>query len=297
MTLYISFLYTIIVLIWGTSWFGIKMQLGIVAPEVSVVYRFLIASVILGIFCVVTKRRLKFSKRDHVFLVLQGLFQFSLNYQFFYAATQKLPSSWLVSLALSVIVGVNIVNMAIFFHQPIQAKTVIASLIGLTGLTLVFWPEIMKVSATAEIWIGFALSLLGTICASLGTMVAVRHHKVGIPIISSTLWGMMYGTLFSALFVVVKGTPITMDWSARYLSSMMYLSIFATIIGFATYFSLIQKIGADKAAYSSLLYPLVALVISTIYEQYHWSLLVIIGIVLVLAGNVMILYKPRPKQP
>lgn len=292
MKLYILFLYIIMVLIWGTSWIGIKLQLGIVPPELSVVYRFMIASIILWAFCLVAKKQLRFSTRNHVFFALQGFFQFCLNYQFFYIASESLTSG-VVSLALSTITVMNIINAAIFFRQPISAKGLVAALVGLLGLALVFWPEVNNAQNSSRTWIGLVFALSGTLCASLGTMTAVRHNKAKIPIISSTLFAMTYGALFSGIFACFHGTPLIMDWSGRYVASMLYLAIPATILAFGIYFFLIKNIGADKASYATLFFPIVALIISTIFENYHWSLLAIMGVVLVLGGNVMILYKPQ----
>ncbi len=295
MKLYISFLYGVMILIWGTSWLGIKLQLGVVAPELSVVYRFVLASLIMWIFAVISRQRIRFSRYNHAMFAIHGFFQFCLNYQFFYLATEYLTSG-LVSVALSAIIVLNIFNAALFFGQKISPQALLASMIGLTGLALVFWPELTATQGTVKSWIGLGFSMGGTLCGSLGTMMAMRHGRANISIISSTLWAMTYGALFSATFALAKGTPVTMDWSVQYITALVYLSIFATILAFGIYFYLIKKIGANKTSYATLFFPLVALTISTIFEDYHWPWLAMIGVIMVLAGNITILYKPKQRH-
>jgi drug/metabolite transporter (DMT)-like permease len=289
----VTLLYVVVVAIWGSSWLGIKFQLGVVAPELSIVYRFLLAAGILLVFCVVTRRRLRFSRRDHLFFAAQGLTLFSLNYLLFYVAAGYVTSG-LLAVAFSTITVMNIGNGALFFHTPTDRRVVFAALAGIVGLGLVYWPEIVGVELSHAALIGLGLSIVATYLASLGNMVSVRHKAQAIPVIEANALGMSYGAGFALLFAIGRGAPFAFDWSAGYVLSLVYLALFASVFGFGAYLTLLQKIGADRAAYSSVLFPLVALGLSTLVEGYRWTPLAAIGVALVLAGNLVVLRRPKP---
>ncbi len=285
-------LYLITVLIWGTSWYAMELQLGVVALELSVVYRYLIAAGFLLLFCLATGRRLRFGRVAHGYMAAQGLLLFSLNYLLFYWAATYLVSG-LLAVCFSTIVVMNIVNGALFFRQPVDPIVAVAALLGLGGLGLVFWPEIAGVELSHAAAFGLLLSLVATYAASLGNMISVRYKQLGIPVIESNALGMAYGALFTLLVVLVRGVPITFDPSPAYVGSLLYLALFGSVIGFGSYLTLVQRIGADRAAYTSVLFPVVALGMSTLLEGYRWSLPAACGVALVLAGNLLVLARPR----
>lgn len=288
----VTLLYVVVVAIWGSSWLGIKFQLGVVAPELSIVYRFLLAAGILVAFCAVTRRRLRFSRRDHLFFAAQGLTLFSLNYLLFYVAAGYVTSG-LLAVAFSTITVMNIGNGALFFRAPIDRRVVFAALAGIVGLGLVYWPEIVGVELSHAALVGLGLSIAATYSASLGNMVSVRHKARAIPVVEANAFGMSYGAGFALLFAIGRGAPLAFDPSAGYVLSLAYLALFASVFGFGAYLTLLQRIGADRAAYSSVLFPLVALGLSTLVEGYRWTPLAAIGVVLVLAGNLVVLRRPK----
>lgn len=288
----VTLLYVVVVAIWGSSWLGIKFQLGVVAPELSIVYRFLLAAGILMVFCAVTRRRLRFSGRDHLFFAAQGLTLFSLNYLLFYVAAGYVTSG-LLAVAFATITVMNIGNGALFFRTPIDARVAVAALAGIIGLGLVYWPEIVGVELSHAAMIGLGLSIVATYLASLGNMVSVRHKTRAIPVLEANALGMSYGAGFALLFAIGRDAPFAFDWSAGYVLSLVYLALFASVFGFGAYLTLLQRIGADRAAYSSVLFPLVALALSTLVEGYRWTPLAAIGVALVLAGNLVVLRRPR----
>lgn len=288
----VTLLYVVVVAIWGSSWLGIKFQLGVVAPELSIVYRFLLAAGILMVFCTVTRRRLRFSGRDHLFFAAQGLTLFSLNYLLFYVAAGYVTSG-LLAVAFATITVMNIGNGALFFRTPIDARVAVAALAGIIGLGLVYWPEIVGVELSHAAMIGLGLSIVATYLASLGNMVSVRHKTRAIPVLEANALGMSYGAGFALLFAIGRDAPFAFDWSAGYVLSLVYLALFASVFGFGAYLTLLQRIGADRAAYSSVLFPLVALALSTLVEGYRWTPLAAIGVALVLAGNLVVLRRPR----
>ncbi|MDX1737053.1 MAG: EamA family transporter [Alphaproteobacteria bacterium] len=287
--------YLTTVSIWGSSWFVIKFQLGEVHPILSVAYRFALAGVVLAVFLKFFMRdnsKKHLTGRDHLALALQGFLLFSLNYSTFYVATGYMASG-LVAVVFCTISVMNIVNQAIFFKKKVDAKVLLASVFGMFGIGLVFLPEVQNISLEDETVYGLALSLLATLFASFGNMMAIRNSNAGIPVSVANKWGMSYGAVGSFIFVLVLGLEINFDTSFDYLWSLAYLAIFASIIAFGCYLTLVKNIGADRAAYVAVLFPIVALGISTIFEGYVWSIESFLGLLFVMAGNMLVIAKPR----
>ncbi|MCG6930975.1 MAG: DMT family transporter [Desulfofustis sp.] len=280
--------YLAVVLIWGTSWIGIKMQLGRVDPLVSVVYRFSLAALILLVWCRFKQLPMRFSRRDHGFIFLQGLCLFAVNYLLFYIAELYIASG-LAALIFSTLVLLNIINGALFLKSPIDRRVVFGALLGLTGISLVFRSEIGSLTAGVGNAIGIVLSLCATLFASWGSIVAARNQKHGLPVVQTNAIGMAYGAGIMLVAGVAAGRPFAFDFSAPYVGSLFYLALFSSVIAFGCYLTLVGTIGADRAAYATLLFPIVALVISTIWEDYRWTASAASGVVLILAGNLWII--------
>ncbi|MBE0529305.1 MAG: DMT family transporter [Rhodospirillales bacterium] len=287
-----ALLYAVTVLFWGTSWLAIKFQLGVVAPEVSIVYRFGASALIMLAFCLATRRRLGFSLREHAFMAAQGLCLFSTNFLLIYSATQYLTSG-LVAVAFSTITVVTIVLGALFFGFPVRPRVAAGAACGLLGIGLVFWPEIRGFDLSAGGSLGLALALAGTGFAATGMLTNARNQRAGLPVISNNAWSMAYGFAFITLYSAVRGIPFTFDPSPAYVLSLLHLAVGATVIAFWTYLTLVGRIGPDRAAYSSVLFPIVALTLSTLFEGFAWTPLALGGVVLVLAGNVLVLVAKR----
>ncbi|HEX9447102.1 MAG TPA: DMT family transporter [Dongiaceae bacterium] len=284
-------LYLIVVLIWGSSWIGIAYQAGPVPALVSIGYRFLLSSALLMLFCTVSGRPLRFSLRDHGWMLLQGLSLFCLNYLMFYWSAKDLTSG-LLAIIFSIMSVMNLANGAIFFGQRIDRRVAIGAVFGLAGLSCVFWPEIAKADASSATLTGLGLSLFGTYCASIGNLVSVKLKTRNIPVIQRNAIGMGYGALVALIISAVAGSTFAVDTRPSYLISLFLLALFASVIGFSCYLTLVQRIGAGRAAYSAVLFPVVALTISTILEGYRWTGLAVLGIVLVLCGNLIVLRRP-----
>jgi drug/metabolite transporter (DMT)-like permease len=286
-------LYITTVAIWGSSWFAITLQLGHVHPIWSVAYRFTLAAVILITYCLATNRRLRFPWQDHSFLAMQGFCLFSLNYILFYFVIQHLTSG-VVAVTFSTIVFMNMLNGALIFRAPVSARVVGGACLGLLGISLVFWPELRGFDMSGRALSNLGLAVLATWIASLGNMVAVRNQRHSLPVLQSNTFGMAYGACFTTAAAVAIGGKPGFDGSIAYVGSLLYLAVFATIIAFGAYLSLLGRIGADRAAYASVLFPVVALVLSTLFEQYHWSTAALLGVVTVLGGNLFILTGSTP---
>ena len=293
-------LYLVTVLIWGTSWYAMELQL-VLPGELAIAQRYVLSAVMLVGYCLLTGRSLRFSRRDHLFMALQGFFLFCVNYILFYWAAAYLVSG-LLAVCFSTITVMNIANGALLFRRRVEPKVAMAALLGLIGIGLVFWPELAKVELSRAAAIGLALSLVATYAASLGNMVTVRHQGAGIPVLEANALGMSYGALFALIIVVARGIPFEFVWTPSYLGALFYLAFFASIIGFGAYLTLIERIGADRAAYTGVLFPIVALGVSTFLENYQWTASAVIGVLLVLAGNLLVLGRrsaapPLPTSP
>ena len=284
-------LYIATVLIWGSTWFAIKFQLGVVEAEVSLVYRFLLAAIILLLFCLLSKRRLRFSISEHFFIALQGLFLFSTNYLIFYWATGLLTSG-IVALLFSTVILMNIVNGALFRGQSISTRVLIGAMFGISGIAAIFWSEVAGLDNNSSTWQGLWMCLIATFFASIGNILSARNQKIDLPVVQTNAWGMAYGSLFMLVYALVRGVPFEYDPAFSYSLSLVYLSVFGSIFAFGSYLTLIGRIGADKTAYAAVLFPVIALSISTIFEAYIWTLSALFGLGLVLFGNYLVLKKP-----
>ena len=278
------FFYTITVLIWGSTWLAIKFQLGMVDPALSVAYRFALAALLLFAWCFARRLPLKFSGAEHLFIALQGVFLFAANYLLFYLAELQITSG-LAAVVFSTIVVMNLINGRLFLGTPIELRVLVGGALGMVGLVLLFWPEMASTDFSGPVFIGMLLSFAATYLASLGNILSARNQRCKLPVVQTNAFGMAYGSASMALVVLASGTSITIDLAAPYLVSLVYLALFGSVIAFGCYLSLVGRIGAGRAAYATLLFPVVALGLSTIWEGYTWSLPGIFGIILILSGN------------
>ena len=283
-----QFLYLSTVLIWGTTWIAIHWQLGEVPILTSVFYRFALAATIMMCLVLASRRLQATSKQDHGFMVLQGMCLFSLNFVCFYTAGLAI-SSGLLSVIFSAATLFNAINNRVFWGEKPTRAVFGASVIGIIGLSLMFWPELEADSDKGVDLASIGLAFLGTFFFSLGNMISVRHSRKGLKPFTSSAYAMIYGALFLAALLAITSTPLAWDSRPQYIGSLFYLSIIGTVAGFTAYLSLIGRIGANKAAYATVMFPVVALALSTVFEGYEWSISSVSGLALVLLGNGIIL--------
>ncbi|HLP70649.1 MAG TPA: DMT family transporter [Rhizobium sp.] len=283
MTNYLLFSST--VLIWGTTWIAIALQIGPVPVLVSVFYRFAAAALILVGTLIVTGRMKVPPLRQQPFILAQALCLFCCNFLCFYFTAAYVPSG-LISVVFSLATIFNAVNARIFFGDRISPRTLLAAMLGASGLVLLFGPDIF-VAFNPDSWKGIGLSALGTMFFSLGNMASRRNSAAGISPVTANAWGMSYGALTLLGLVLVTATPMVAPPDLSYLGALLYLSVFGSVVGFTTYLMLVSRIGSQKAAYATVLFPVVALTLSSIYEDYHWTALGVAGLLLTLAGNVV----------
>lgn len=284
-------MYLSVILFWGITWYAVKCHLCVVSAEMSIVYRFFIASLIFFAWAFLKKYRLKFSFKEHLYTLSQGIFLFGLNYILFYHSTFHVTTG-VGSIAFSTTIVFNILLGFLLFNNKVSTRVLIGALIGLTGLFVLFWPQLSSLSFSNSALVGILFSLGGTICMSFGQLLSSRNTKIRqMPLISTSAYGMLYGTIFTFIIARFLGREIIFDTSWFYIFDMIYLILGATVAAFYFYLTLINKIGPDKAAYALVPVPVVALTISAIFEDYQLTLPAFIAIVLVCVGNIIALSK------
>lgn len=280
------FLYGITVLIWGSTWLAIYFQVGEVPVSVSVLYRFaLAAGLMLPVMALLGKLQ-KTTWKDQGFMGLQGSCLFSLNFLCFYSATQYI-SSGLVSVIFSLATIFNAINNRWIFKERLPVSVFIAAAFGLGGLSMLFWPELSD-NTNTQVVRGAILATLGTVFFSLGNMVSKRHSRQGLSPLTTNAYAMTYGALLLSVLLLIQGQPLVFSSSPLYWSALVYLSVFGSIIAFTTYLMLVARIGANRAAYATVMFPLIALLLSSWFEGYRLSAISVLGMVLTVAGNVII---------
>ncbi|WP_205410517.1 DMT family transporter [Vibrio spartinae] len=288
------------VLIWGTTWFAIALQTGDVPAMVSVFYRFAIAACLLIGILKFSGKLQSIKRRDHLFCLLQGVCVFCLNFLCFYSANHYINSG-LESVLFSMSVVFNAINGVIFLGQRITYRLAFASLIGILGIVCLFWENLLANNFETATLIGIGLCLLGTYGFSIGNIISARHQKRGLDVLSTNAYAMLYGALTMLFIMLVTRTHFTLETTVSYIGALFYLAVFGSVIGFGAYFALVGRIGTGAAAYATILFPLVALSISTLFEGYIWTGTAMVGLVLILSGNIVMFVKlktrlkPRPK--
>lgn len=281
-------LYAITVFAWSTSWIALKLQLGSVAPEVSLTWRFSLASAVMFAWALLRGHRLRFPLQDHLRFAGLGVFIFSMNFLQFYHGGSKLASG-LLAVIFSLTSVFNMLLGAVFLRQAIDRRILLGAACGFGGIALMFWPEIAGTEIDHQAAIGFLLCLGGTLSFCIGNLISATNQKRGLPVVSANAWGMAYGAALLAIIALCLGKPFDFEPTISYVGSLLWLSILSSVVAFFAYLTLLGRIGSARAGYSTVLFPVFALLISTFAEGYHWTSFAIAGLVLVMIGNAIVL--------
>lgn len=274
--------------VWGTTWIALTFQLGTVAPQVSIVWRFLLAAPVMFLICRLAGAPVMFPVRTHLRFAALGLFLYSTNFILFYNAGHYVVSG-LLSVIFSLAAITNIALAALFLGEPLRPRVAVGALCGLLGVGLMFWRDIDLGDLGSGPAVGLMLGVLGCLSFSTGNMISARAQRDGIPVLSANAWGMSYGVVVNAGVALLSGSAFTIEPTASYVLSLLWLAISGSVLAFWMYLALLGRIGADRAGYTTVLSPVVALLISTIVEDYRWSIWAVAGLALVAAGNVLVL--------
>lgn len=277
-------LYATVVLIWGSTWFAITFQLGPVAEELSVAYRFAIASACLFGYAAATGRSLGIPTRHYLPIVGMGVLMFSISYILVYIGSGYITTG-LVAVLYSLIVLFNGVLERLFYGTPLDRRLIVAAMTGLSGTALVFWPEVAALTLEDRAFLGIAWVVTSVAIAALGNMAAIANTRRGWPIVTVNAHAMAWGALTSLTIALVLGRDIRFALTAEYVLSLAFLAIFGSCIAFGCFLALIKRIGSARASYASVLFPVVALAISTAFEGYRWTAIGAAGVALIMSGN------------
>lgn len=286
-------LYLITVLVWGSTWFAITFQLGAATILASIGYRFVCASALLYLWCRVKGYALPNGIRHHLALAAMGI-SYALNYGLVYYAETQLNSG-LVAVALSTIVISNVLLSRLFFGTPFNRGLMIGIAFGVIGIALVFAHDLRLAWQQGGDFTGLIWCLLAALGASLANMLAVRNQREGIPVMAGNVGWMFYMGSFMLLLNAVFGQSFSVQWSVAWGWSFVYLTLFGSIVAFGAYLTLFARIGAERASYISILTPIVALIWSTVFEQFHWRMLTIAGVALLLFGQILVIHSKQAK--
>ena len=273
---------------WSPTWYLIKFQFGVVDPLISIFYRFFIASIIVFIFLILSKKKMSFNLHQHLSFLLLGVTLFSLNYIFFYLANTYLISG-IVTIAFSTILIMNILGERIYFKIKSSKETLFAAGFGIVGILIIFGNELLNFKLEDKTHIGIILSFIATFWASTGNLVHQKNSKDEIPFIQSIAYGMLYGSIFTLIVAKFRGAELLFDDSFSYISSLLYLSIIGSVVAFYLYLKLLERIGSARAGYIGVIMPIIALIISTIFEGLQWTNNLIFGLPVLIFGCVLIL--------
>lgn len=281
-------LYFLTIAIWGTTWIAMKWQLGVVSAEVSIFYRLFGAALVTFIFSKFKGYPLQFSCFEHIRMFGLSLFLFFFNYLACYYGMASLPSG-LVAVIFASASGLSLFFELLFFRRVPSFCAFLGSLCGLIGVTVLFWPELASFSlANKELW-GSLCILLGTCSFSVGNLLSASNQKAGLPIIPSTAYSMLYGSCLVGLFILFNKIPFGIEYSLRYLGSLIYLIVLGSVVAFLSYLALVGRIGPHRASYTTVFFPVIALSLSMVFEGLAVNYYLLIGMGLTLLGNVIIL--------
>ncbi|MGQ3039583.1 MAG: DMT family transporter [Brevundimonas sp.] len=279
-------------IIWGTTWYAITLQLGTVPTIASIVWRFGLAAILLFIVSAVIRQPLKLTRAQHLAALGQGAFAFSISYAFTYAAEGHVASA-IVAVTFASLTFINLVLFRLAAGQKAAAASWGGAVLGLVGVAVLSGGEVLGAGFDQRAAIGVGLALVATTASAFGNFFAWRGQNAGSAAIPSTAWAMAYGTGLLVIFGLATGVEFHIDPTPAYVGSLLYLSIFGSVIAFGLYFTIARTIGYAMASYISALTPPIAMLVSVMFEgaTFGWSALA--GLLLVLSGQLLLIRAPK----
>lgn len=284
-----------VALIWGSTWLVIKGQAGAVPPSWSVCYRFAVAALGTFVLALLRRDRLMLDRQGWQLAAGIGVFHFTLNYQFLYPAEQHITSG-LVAVLYALLMVPNAMLAHLFLGQRVARGFWAGSAVALAGIALLVVHEVHVAPATTAPWLGIGLVTVSILAASVANVMQASGAARSRPILPILAWAMTIGTLIDGLVALTLAGPPVIDWGWPYVSGVLYLSVVGSVITFPLYFQLLKDMGAGRAAYNGVLVPVVAMALSTVFENYRWSLLAVAGSALAMVGLVMALKARNPSR-
>lgn len=279
-------------LCWGTTWFAITQQFGVVDPIISIVYRFALAAALLFAWCALRREPIALTRAQHFAALGVGSFTFAIDYALVYWAEERVTSA-VVAVVFASMAFVNLIAFAIVFRQRAPWLAWAAAGLGIAGVALLSWEEIAAAQFGGRAMIGIGLTLTGVVAAAAGNVYARRGELAGAPVAASTGWAMFYGAAILAVYALATGKAWLFSWTPAYVISLLHLALNGSVVAFLLYYGLARRRGYAMASYISALAPPVAMLMSSLFEAKTWGLMAFSGVALVLAGQVLLLRAKR----
>lgn len=279
-------------LIWGTTWYAITLQFGVVDPLISIVYRFGLAAGALFAWCALRREPLTLNAAQHRAALGVGLFTFAIDYALVYWAEERVTSA-VVAVVFAALAFLNLIAFRIAFGQRASLSAWGAAGLGIAGIAFLSWEELASANFDADAMSGVALTFAAVTGAAIGNVYARRGELMGAPVAASVAWAMLYGATIVAIFATVTGRAWRFEWTPAYMLSLTHLAINGSVIAFLLYYGLARRRGYATAAYISALTPPVAMLVSSLFEAKVWGPLAFAGVALVVAGQWLLLRRNR----
>jgi len=289
-------LFAICVLTWGTTWHAITYQVGVTTPEFGVALRFALAGAVVLGFSAWRGLPLRFSLRQHGWFALQGVFLYGVSYLCVYHAEVLLPSG-IVAVGYSASPLINGLGARALFGTAITPRFIAGGLLGLAGVALVFWPEFGRTRDAASTALGALFTVGAVLLSSVGSLSASRNGVRGLPFWPALGFGMLYGATACFIVVLADGQPLALPAIASWWVALLYLALAGSVLTFACFLTLMQRLGPGPSGTIGVMTPLLALVVSTVFEHYQPDALTALGALLAVAGNVLVLRRGAGLSP
>ena len=283
------FLYLVILVVWSTSWLPLSWQVEAVAPEIAVFWRFVLAAPLMWLIAWQRKAPLRVAMGQQIWFAALGLCLFSANFTLFYYGSLGVASG-LLAVVFSTASLINLGLDALRTRTAPRPLLVLAALVGALGVGVLYWPEIQLGQAAM---LSLLACLLGTLFFCSGNMVSAELQRRSVSVLTANCWGMLWGVVWLGLFGLFQGQDFTPPTSLAWLAGLVWLAVFASVVAFSTYLTLVGRIGPGRAGYATVVFPVFALFLSALFEGYDWSWLTVMGVGLVAAGNIVMLRSTR----
>lgn len=279
--------------LWGSTWIVIRGQLGTVPPQWSVTYRFAVAAIAMALVAIAKRHSLRIGRRGILAAMFLGFTQFCVNFNAVYLAERHITSGVVATVFALLLIPSSLLAWAFLGQRP-SARFAWASLVAVAGIVLLFVHELQEHPAgRAQIAAGIGLTLAGMLGASAANVMQARSEIRHLPLFALLAWSMAAGAVFDALVAFASAGPPQFDHRAVYWLGLFYLALPASVLTFSLYYPVVRKIGPAKAAYSSVLVPIIAMGFSTWIEGYRWNALTVAGALLALGGMAAALGRSR----
>jgi len=276
------------VLTWGTTWYAITFQLGHTAPEVGVALRFALAGTVVLVLCAARGMRLWFPLRDHALLALQGIFMYGVSYICVYHAERHVVSG-LVAVGYSASPLVTGLGAYALFGVRVTGRFTVGGVLGLAGVALMFWHEFGRAAGSHDAVLGAQFTVGAVLLSAVGSLAASRNRSRGLPFWPSLGFGMLYGAALCTLAALLQGQSFAVPPVVSWWLALFYLALAGSVLTFACFLTLQERIGPGPSGAIGVMTPLLALLVSMVFEAFHPDALTLTGAGLAVAGNVLML--------